>query len=101
MCRSTRPTPAPRPPQLEAEKTLDELRQLSTDRCVPSQLDALVAIGMGEHDLALDCLSKACADRAQMLSELKVEPLFDPLRSNPRFVELLRHVGMDGAAERP
>ena len=58
-------------------------------------LGALIAVGMGEHDKAFDCLWKAHEDRAQMLSEIKVEPLFDPLRSDPRFAELLRHVGLE------
>jgi TolB-like protein/Tfp pilus assembly protein PilF len=79
----------------EAQQTLDELRQLSRTRYVSPMLPALVAIGMGEHGQALDWLEQGCTDRAQMMSELKSEPVFDPLRSDPRFADLMRRVGLD------
>src|SRR5262249_14676052 len=68
----------------EARQALDELRQLSEKRYVSPALSALIAIGLGEHDQALSWLEKAYEDRAQMLSELAVEPAFDPLRPDPR-----------------
>ena len=55
-------------------------------------LGALITIGMGDHDQAFDWLEKAYADRAQMLSEIKVEPAFDPLREDARYADLLRRM---------
>ncbi len=81
--------------RLEAQQVLDELQQLSRTRYVSPMLGALIAIGMGENNQALGWLEQAYADRAQMMSELKAEPAFDPLREDPRFADLLRLVGLE------
>jgi serine/threonine-protein kinase len=78
----------------EAEQVVDELQQLARTRYVSPMLGALVAIGMGEYDEAFGWLEKAYEDGAQMLSELKVEPAFDPIRADPRFADLLGRVGL-------
>jgi serine/threonine-protein kinase len=83
--------------RLEAQQVLDELQHLSRARYVSPMLGALIAVGMGEHDRALGWLEQAYADRAQMMSELKAEPAFDPLRADPRFADLLRRVGLEAA----
>jgi serine/threonine protein kinase/tetratricopeptide (TPR) repeat protein len=85
--------------RIEAQQVLDELQQLSRKRHVSPMLGALIAIGMGEHERALGYLEQGYADRAQMMSELKAEPAFDPLRTDPRFADLLRRIGLE-AAER-
>jgi hypothetical protein len=81
--------------RLEAQQMLDELQQLSRARYVSPMLGALIATGMGEHDQAFGWLEQSYVDRAQMMSELKAEPLFDPLRADPRFADLLRRVGLE------
>ena len=50
--------------------------------------------GLGERDEAFEWLNKACDERSGLLVYLKVEPMFDPVRSDPRFLELARRVGM-------
>jgi serine/threonine protein kinase/tetratricopeptide (TPR) repeat protein len=79
----------------EAQQVLDELQELSRARYVSPMLGALIATAMGEHDQAFEWLEKSYADRAQMMSELKAEPAFDPLRADPRFADLLRRVGLE------
>jgi TolB-like protein/Flp pilus assembly protein TadD len=81
----------------EAQQVLDDFQELSRTRYVSPMLGALVTTGMGENDRALDWLEQSYADRAQMMSELKAEPAFDPLRADPRFADLLRRVGLGTA----
>jgi hypothetical protein len=55
---------------------------------------------MGNKDEALAWLEKAYSQHSNVLTTLKVEPAFDPLRSDPRFQDLLRRVGLaDGATK--
>jgi hypothetical protein len=49
---------------------------------------------MGNNDEAFAWLEKAYLARSTMLTTLKVEPIYDPLRSDPRFQELMRRVGL-------
>ncbi len=72
----------------EAEKLLTELISRSNKQYVSPYYFAVVYVGLGEHEKALDCLEKAFADRSNGLVFLKVEPELDDLRSNPRFVGL-------------
>jgi eukaryotic-like serine/threonine-protein kinase len=49
---------------------------------------------LGEKDKAFEWLEKAYAERSDGLSLLKVDPWFDPLRSDPRCTDLMRRVGL-------
>jgi hypothetical protein len=48
---------------------------------------------LGEKDRALKWLERAYAEHSDHLVLLKVDPIFDGLRSDPRFIDLLRRVG--------
>jgi hypothetical protein len=50
--------------------------------------------GLGDRDRAFAWLNQAAIERSLWLGYLKVEPKFDSLRSDSRFQELLRHVGL-------
>ena len=56
---------------------------------------ALHYAGAGANEEALTWLERAVKERAAWLPELKMEPTWDPLRSNPRFVALLKKVGLE------
>jgi len=56
---------------------------------------ALVYVGLGEKDQALEWLEKAAAQHSGYLAYVKTEPLMDGLRSDPRFDNLLRRIGLD------
>ncbi len=49
-------------------------------------------IGVGDRDQAFVWFEKAYADHSNVLTSLKVNPAFDPLRSDPRFQDLMRRV---------
>jgi serine/threonine-protein kinase len=54
---------------------------------------AIVHMGLGENDRALDFLERACELRDPPLTVLKTHPLYDPLRAEPRFQVLLGRLG--------
>jgi TolB-like protein len=72
----------------KAVQTLDELNQLAQRRFVTPFCQALVYVGMGEDSQAIDWLEKAYEERSIWIGWLKVQPMLDPLRSNPRFQTL-------------
>ncbi len=78
----------------EARAILQELERMSHERPVSAYDFAVVQAGLGENQAALAQLEQAYADRATGVRWLKVEPIFDPLRGEPRFQELLRRVGL-------
>jgi serine/threonine protein kinase/Flp pilus assembly protein TadD len=78
----------------KANKVLDEMREMSKRRYVSPYLFAVVYVGLGDKDQAFAWLEKAYQDRSVLLIWLRVEPLFDSLRDDPRFAELLRRVGL-------
>jgi TolB-like protein/DNA-binding winged helix-turn-helix (wHTH) protein/Tfp pilus assembly protein PilF len=81
----------------QTDKARAELRKLEAVNRTQS-LDpvpmALAYVGIGDKEAALRSLEKAYAERSNLLTALKVEPVYDPLRDDPRFQELLRRVGL-------
>jgi adenylate cyclase len=56
---------------------------------------AIAHLGLDDHDAALTCLERACDDPDDSLVAVKVFPMFDPIRDDPRFVAVLRRMGLD------
>ena len=54
----------------------------------------MVYAGLGEQDKAFEWLEKAYKDREGRMTILKFAPEFDSLRSDPRYAELIRRVGL-------
>jgi serine/threonine protein kinase/tetratricopeptide (TPR) repeat protein len=73
---------------------LAELHNLAKTGYVSPINFALVHMGLGAKDEAFGWLKKALEHHSQWLSEIGVDPLFDSLRSDPRFTALLRDIGL-------
>lgn len=69
------------------------LKEMTEQKPVSPYYLALLYTGLGDKDKAIEQLNKAYEERDGWLIFLKVEPLFDPLRDDLRFQELLRKVG--------
>ena len=78
----------------KALRTLSDLRQMSKTRYVSPFEAGLVFIALGERERAFDALERAYEDRAWAMIWLKVDPRLDPLRDDPRFVNLLQRIGL-------
>jgi serine/threonine-protein kinase len=79
---------------LKARAVLDELEALSNEHYVPPVNVALVLSALGEKDEALASLEKGCTERDVRLTILKVDPRWDSLRDDPRFVAILKRIGL-------
>jgi TolB-like protein len=77
----------------EAEKLLAQLKTMSLTQYVSPYYFAIVYVGLGRNDEALDWLEKAYADRSNGLVFLQMEPELDGLRSHPRFIALQHRLG--------
>jgi len=55
---------------------------------------ALIYAGLGEKDQAFAWLEKGYEERSFQMQWLTVEPRWDSLRSDPRFADLLRRMGL-------
>jgi len=73
----------------EATRILDELKQRSQSQYVSPIQFALVYTGLGQTDETFFWLGRAYEERSPIMAYLKVEPWFDPLRSDSRFDDLL------------
>ena len=73
-----------------AEAELEDLKKKSLRGVVSPYNMALVCIGLGERQRALDYLEKAYASDSEWLGYLKLDKTFDSLRSEPRFQALLK-----------
>jgi serine/threonine protein kinase/tetratricopeptide (TPR) repeat protein len=79
----------------EAMKILSELNQLSMQEYVSPYLIAIIYVGLGLSDQAFEWLYKAVENPDILLVHIKVDPLFDSIRPDPRFKELLKKVGLN------
>ncbi|HEU4523506.1 MAG TPA: tetratricopeptide repeat protein, partial [Gemmatimonadales bacterium] len=76
----------------DARGILDGLYAESREHYLTPVAFAMLHAALGEPDLAFEWLDRALDDRRGWLAYLKVEPLLDPLRSDPRFTRLLERM---------
>jgi hypothetical protein len=83
----------------EARKILEEMEQAAATRYLASPQLAVIHLGLGETDRALDRLERGLEERLYFMIYLRADPIYDELRSHPRFTRLLEQVGFPVARE--
>jgi len=78
----------------EADKMLAELIERAKTEYVNPYDIAFVYAGLGEKEKAFAWLEIAFQERTIAIVSLKVDPYWDSLRTDPRFTDLLRRVGL-------
>ncbi len=78
----------------KTERALAELDKMSKDGYVSPYYFSIVYLGLADKDKTFLWLEKAFQDRSAALIWLNVEPAFDPLRSDPRFKDLLKRMDL-------
>jgi serine/threonine-protein kinase len=78
----------------DALRVLSRLKELSKASYV-SPLDmAILYTGLGDEDRVFEWLNRAVGERSANLGSIGVDPVFDPLRSDPRFQDILERIGL-------
>ncbi len=83
----------------EARRLLAELTEARSRRVVSAWGIAAVHASLGDVDEAFRWLDIAVQERASGLILLRVHPRLDPIRNDPRYGQLVRRVGLEGAGE--
>jgi TolB-like protein/predicted ATPase/Flp pilus assembly protein TadD len=78
----------------EAQKILDQLTEKSKQQWVTPYLVATAYVSLDQRDQAFEWLHKAFEDYDEWIGCLKIDPALDPLRADPRFLDLLRRGGL-------
>ena len=79
----------------DALRLLEELKRRKQTGYVPAAAFVKAYLGLGEYDRAFFWLEEAYKEQSNLLQLLKVHPIFDPIRGDPRFADLVRRVGLD------
>ena len=79
----------------DADRLLAELQRRKRAGYVPAAAFVNAYLGLGENDQAFVWLEQAYQEQSNILLFLKVHPFFDPIRSDPRFTDLVRRTGLE------
>ena len=71
--------------KVDAQVQLDRLAELSKRKYVPAIYRTLIYLGLGDRDSAAAWFSRALTERSEYFLYCKLDPLFDPVRSDKRF----------------
>jgi eukaryotic-like serine/threonine-protein kinase len=78
----------------KAIQILDDLAELTKQKYVAPYFFAGIHVGLGEEARAMEYLEKSYEEHSHWLMYLHMDPGMDSLRSNPRFQDLLRRIGL-------
>jgi TolB-like protein/Tfp pilus assembly protein PilF len=81
----------------DALRLLDELKRRQRKGYIPTAAFVNAYLGLGDNEQAIVWLERAYEEQSMIMQYIKVHPFFDPLRSDPRFADLVRRLGLDQA----
>jgi TolB-like protein/Flp pilus assembly protein TadD len=76
----------------EARQVLEDLEEMAQHKYVSAYYFALIQMGLGDDERMFEWLARAVEERAGFMAFINTEPLFDHLRAEPRFVNLVRQI---------
>ena len=79
----------------EAEQIIEELKERTAREYIDPLLIAYIYIALGNKDEAFAWMDRARQERSGMICWLQIEPKFDPIRSDPRFANLVHRMGLE------
>jgi serine/threonine-protein kinase len=82
----------------QARQTLATMNGDSRKVYIPSYYFALIHAGLGENDHAFEWLERAFRERSTVLTYLRLDARFAPLRSDPRYADLVRRIGFPSSS---
>lgn len=78
----------------EALKLVEKLKKIPEDQRIRGQLLALVFVGLGDIDSAMDWIAYGLSRKEFFVSWMRADPCFEAVRKDPRFRDLLKSVGL-------
>jgi TolB-like protein/Tfp pilus assembly protein PilF len=78
----------------QTQQVIDAFKAVAGKRYIPPTYFGILYAGMGDKDKCLEWLEKAYQERADLLTWLNVEPMMDDVRSDPRFRDLIKRIGL-------
>jgi eukaryotic-like serine/threonine-protein kinase len=79
----------------DAIKIINELNERAKNEYISPYDLAIIYVGLRDMERAMEYLARAHDDRAGWIINLNVDPLFDPIRSDPRFKELVHRMKLN------
>ena len=76
------------------KRTLENYKESAKSQYVPSVMVAEACVRVGDKECAFQWLEKGFQERDDLMINLKVEPIFDAIRSDPRYEDLVHRVGI-------
>jgi TolB-like protein/Tfp pilus assembly protein PilF len=83
------------PERNDLNKVVDELHELSKTRYIPPFWLAMLYIVLKQYDEAFQWLNTAYNEHDCLLIFLNVDPLFDSVRSDPRYISMLKKINLN------
>ena len=79
----------------EARREVVNIEQLPGSRIDRTPALLVAYSGTGQKEQVIELLQKAVSEHSNAVVQVKVDPMYDPIRSDPRFRDLLRRVGLE------